>query len=237
MSTPADDKVPDPDVILNRINVAHARSLRLLQSWLPPKSEQDPATQSTPEDDDFTSMTEIGGYGSKAAHADDASDGLIPRRKTTSQDMLLEQILGKKGARAKKRKDAENARDKKAEKLGVSKPLVKRPGQGRKMDDGSEDDDEGGRSSAFESRRVRSAGAGKAEMAEVRAAIAGTTDVDTTTATATPGTLPQTGDNEPAGESEREERAPKRKKGSYLDEVLAQKSKKKSKKNKPSAGG
>ncbi|KAI7515220.1 hypothetical protein KC316_g21563, partial [Hortaea werneckii] len=65
----------EADVILNRTNVALARSQRLIQSWLPPKpSEESAATQLTPAEDDeedFKGLDETAGIGSKRKAEDE----------------------------------------------------------------------------------------------------------------------------------------------------------------------
>ena len=67
------DTTSDPDVILNRLNIALARSQRVLNSWKPPKSD---AQQGEQEEDglpeeEFKSMDEKPTLDSKAAYADD----------------------------------------------------------------------------------------------------------------------------------------------------------------------
>ncbi|KAK5169846.1 uncharacterized protein LTR77_005824 [Saxophila tyrrhenica] len=233
MSSSTGDKISDVDIILNRINVAHARSQRLLQSWLPPKQEQEPTSESREDDEDFRSMTEVGGYGSKAAYAEDAAtDGLIPRKKTTSNDMLLEQILGKKGAQAKRKKDAEKSGDKSAVKFGASKPLQKSK-EDSKAHVESEDEEGGGRASAFKSRKARRTGEDGAQSNVSHKDDVTQSETLPTAEDTTPAKVKDS-DLEDGGEDD--VRPTKRKKASYLDEVLAQKSKKKKKKkNKQSA--
>ncbi|KAI7520430.1 hypothetical protein KC331_g20223, partial [Hortaea werneckii] len=143
----------EADVILNRTNVALARSQRLIQSWLPPKpSEQSAATQSTPAEDDeedFKGLDETAGIGSKRKAEDEGlPDGALRRKKLASNDKLLEQILGKKAAQQKKKQDASK------NSLKASLPAKQIPAQPTKpQQPDSEEEEEEGRAAAFKSKK------------------------------------------------------------------------------------
>ena len=108
------------DVILNRTNVALARSRRLIQSWLPPPPpptsnqsapQQDAAAQDgSDSDSDFEGLDEFAGLGSTKRKTDDVGlpDGALQRRKLASNEKLLEQLLGKKAV-AERKKERERS--------------------------------------------------------------------------------------------------------------------------------
>ncbi|KAK3712931.1 hypothetical protein LTR37_008816 [Vermiconidia calcicola] len=223
----SDGTTVDADVILNRINVALARSQRLVNSWLPPKPEESDAREDS-NDEDFRSMTETGGIGSRAAYDDDQGlpDSLtLPRRKIGPNDKLLEQILGKKAAQAK-RKERDAGKGMSVSKHAAPKPIVGQPKDVQPKSAESDDEDEGGRAAAFRSRKpgkvtkekdvpwTLSSGESVVVDAGPNAAHDHVQDRETTSAMA----------------SEPNDRPAKRKAGSYLDEVLAQNAKKKKKK-------
>ena len=217
----------EADVILNRINVSLARSQRLINSWLPPKPESQDVEDNEGEED-FKSMTEIGGLGSKTAYAEDDSlpERAFQRKKLSSNDKLLEQLLGKKAAQARK-KSQEAGKGMSTSKHAAPKQLSTRPRVSREVD--SEDEDEGGRAAAFTSKQQK-----KHPEAQNADALAeddrmdGLVDEQSVAATV---------DTEDRGSSktasiDTEQKSAKRKTTTYLDELLAQKANKKSKKKK-----
>lgn len=204
------------DIILNRQSVALARSRRLVQSWLPPKvtPEEGTPNQEPDDDDDFEGMTELQGVGSKRKAEDEGVLDGLKRKKLSSDDKLLEQLLGKKAAQARK-KTLEATRSRLAPKPQVKGPVIKQRVES--------DDEEEGRAASFKSRKA------KAEVVSAAPEIGvdshdggedGTSHQDT----------PQ---SQPA---RAKEDAPipvkKRKAGSYLDELLSQKAAKKKRKRK-----
>ncbi|KAK0252754.1 hypothetical protein LTR35_003247 [Friedmanniomyces endolithicus] len=126
------------DIILNRQAVALARSRRLVQSWLPQKpttaDEELPNPQPTAgeEDDDWEGMTELQGVGSKRKAEDEGVLDGLKRKKLSSDNKLLELLLGKKAAQSRK------------------KTLEAMPQQW----DASEDEEEG-RAALFKSRKSK----------------------------------------------------------------------------------
>merc|ERR1711939_1114734 len=229
----------EADIILNRTNVALARSQRLIQSWLPPKpSEESAATQSTPaedDEDDFKGLDETAGIGSERTAEDEGlPDGALRRKKLASNDKLLEQILGKKAAQQKKKQDATK------NSIKASLPTKQMPAQPTKPSEpDSEEEEEEGRAAAFKSKKrkanppisrsteppVRDVGAQTSSKQEE-----GTKDNHDAVHAAEP--QPR------KDEDSEDERPTKRKPGSYLDELLSQKASKKSKKkNKSKSAG
>jgi hypothetical protein len=217
----------EADVILNRINVSLARSQRLINSWLPPKLESQDV-EDNEDEEDFKSMTEIGGLGSKTAYAgyDGLPDGAFQRQKLSSNDKLLEQLLGKKAAQARK-KSQEAGKSMSTSKHAAPKQLTTRPKASREVD--SEDDDEGGRAAAFKSKQQK-------KRSEQRSADALADDeqidgsIDVQSVAAAVDTDYRGSSN--AASIDTEQKPAKRKATSYLDELLAQKANKKSKRKK-----
>merc|ERR1712070_621968 len=217
----------EADIILNRTNVALARSQRLIQSWLPPKpSEESAATQSTPaedDEDDFKGLDETAGIGSKRTAEDEGlPDGALRRKKLASNDKLLEQILGKKSAQQKKKQDANK------NSIKASLPAKQVPVQPtRPQEPDSEEEEEEGRAAAFKSKKR------KANPPMPRSADSPARDVGAQTSSKQE---EGTRDNRDAvhaaepqptkDEDSEDERPPKRKTGSYLDELLSQKASK-----------
>lgn len=232
--------ISDADIMLNRINVALARSQRLISSWAPPKpkDEQD-ATAQDEDERDFKPMTETAGLGSQVSLEDDeVLAGTLHRKKlSASNEKLLEQLIGKKAAQARK-KSQEAGKRMSANKHASPKPLPDKPKQ-QQEDVGSESDEEAGRAAAFKSRkRVRAhrqqlhIGALNGEQNEDGIGE------DSAKEAASIGSAQGKRVGSPL-DSDVDERPAKKKATSYLDEVLAQKAKKskKKKKHKQEAAG
>ncbi|KAF7116549.1 hypothetical protein CNMCM5793_005030 [Aspergillus hiratsukae] len=89
----------ETDVILNKANVALARSQRLVASWLPPPTDEEKARVKTEEelqreeDEIFTAVPETLGVG--APLPEKAADGSWNRTELDSNDKLRKQLLGK----------------------------------------------------------------------------------------------------------------------------------------------
>ncbi|KAF2133328.1 hypothetical protein P153DRAFT_274312, partial [Dothidotthia symphoricarpi CBS 119687] len=141
----------DGDVLTNRLSIGLAKHQSLLASWMGP-AESTPnsntaalTSQDEKEDDDLNANVfghdrlGVGGILPK-----DIADGSFTRRLPTSNDKLLEQLIGKKRAKAHIAAKLEAARpNAKPQKFGKPDPVKKEE---------SEDEEEG-RSSAFKSRR------------------------------------------------------------------------------------
>ncbi|KAK4570371.1 hypothetical protein LTR86_002451 [Recurvomyces mirabilis] len=138
------------EVAQNRNAVKLARDQRIIQSWLPPATATEQSTATTQEtdddDQDFSGMMdELGGIGSKRKLADDDDIlGSLKRTKVARDDKLLERLIGRKGAEAKKKESLHVASKPKAL---VVKPV--------KTVEESDDEEEGGRAGAFKSKRLK----------------------------------------------------------------------------------
>ena len=240
------------DIILNRTNVALARSRRLIQSWLPPLPPSDvssttAADQSTNHnthnnnnnnnnnsdaDSDFGGLDELAGLGStkRKAEAEGLPDGALRRRKLASNEKLLEQLLGKKAvAERKKEREREVQRGRGRAGGGgvVVAEQVNKVEVVRKRDVESEEEEEGGgRAAALGSRRKMTRRV-QVEVSDVQSEVerdaAGGSEKATPSAPR-PAVVERDSDDD-------DQRPSKQKRGSYLDELLNQKATKK-KKNK-----
>lgn len=147
----------EADVVLNRVNIALARSQKIISSWLPPPTKED-ADHEQAQDDDltFTSMTERGGIGSSAAYDNEGfPDGALQRKKLSSNDKLLEQLLGKKGAQMKKKSGQSGKDISISGHAAVTPRTVTSKRQTREV--GSDEEEDGGRAAAFKSRKLSKA--------------------------------------------------------------------------------
>ena len=225
MSTPTTkESLAQADIILNRTNVALARSQRLIASWLPPQTSAQQNDANDDDDEDFRGDSEIGGIGS-AAQRDDS--GLPERRKLGANDRLLESLLGKRAAGAHRKGQQQGGRGSSGGLAqGASKPLVREPPKRKPVDEDS-DEEEGGRAAAFTSRKVKPV----KQTAQVRVtgadedAVPGAEAEDL--AERTVHTLPKPAACQPTPSA-----VGKKRPASYLDELLAHKASKKSKKKK-----
>ncbi|KAH9820940.1 Protein of unknown function (DUF3245) [Teratosphaeria destructans] len=214
------DNQTEADIIFNRANVALARSQRLIASWLPPKTEESTTTHPREEDDsDWGGEDELAGVGSKRKPEDQGlPDGAFKRRNLASNDKLLEQIMGKKAAQAKRKQDA-----KKVSVHAAPKPMNGSVKQSVKVREESEEEEEEGRAAVFKSRRQKRVPQRQPQdedLAEVGKEEEAADYIALDTAPAT------------AADSEPEQRPQKKVKASYLDEILGQKAKKSKKKKK-----
>ncbi|KAL9614888.1 MAG: hypothetical protein Q9167_000630 [Letrouitia subvulpina] len=87
------------DIILNRANVALAKSQRLVASWLPPRSEEELKKAKSEEELDreeqeiFKPAPESLGLGAKIP--ENIKDGDVQRQKLSANDELRRQLLGR----------------------------------------------------------------------------------------------------------------------------------------------
>ncbi|TKA49694.1 hypothetical protein B0A54_00362 [Friedmanniomyces endolithicus] len=213
------------DIILNRQAVALARSRRLVQSWLPQKpttaDEELPNPQPTAgeEDDDWEGMTELQGVGSKRKAEDEGVLDGLKRKKLSSDNKLLELLLGKKAAQSRK-KTLEASRY--GGRAAAPKPMEKR-GIVPQQWDASEDEEEG-RAALFKSRKSKAKPAVVELEPEVDRPKDPAADEDGMDAKSQVQVRPAREEAPPP--------AKKRKGGSYLDEILNQKAAKQGKKKK-----
>jgi len=225
--SPMDGSIDQNDVILNRLNLQLARSRSILSSWTTqPAATEDEEVE---DDADFAPTSERSGIGSKAQNQDDELLGGLRKGKSAQKERLLEQLIGKKAANAKRKEDASH-KSMSASRHAAPKPIEHVQKQAKPREES--DDEEEGRAAAFRPkkaahvRRPPEATAGDNVVAEEDDPIpelpesklnAGVSDAEVPAVTA-----PSIDD-----------RSKKRKGGSYLDEILSQKAKKKKSKKKP----
>ncbi|PNS18548.1 hypothetical protein CAC42_5087 [Sphaceloma murrayae] len=206
------DDAEDPEVVFNRVNVALARSQRIIQSWLGPQGDAGANLWDQDEDDeDFKPTPETLGVGSKLPDVDLGIGGR--RRPLGTNDKLLEQLLGKKAAKehlAKTR--ASKTQEANAQQQPINR-LV------RPDDDGGDSEEEG-RAGAFNSKKSR-----KRPFDQTITEKNDPLDGDVNEGT---------GAGQNGGGSKRQYKASKEKPTSYLDQLLAEKAAKKRKKGKGS---
>lgn len=244
------EQASDADVWLSRVSIAQARSQRLLQSWLP-KNATSSSTPAEDEDDhdqdDFTGLTESAGLGTKPKESDFEVDGILKKRHASSNDKLLEQLLGKKAAAAKKKEQALAKQAKSNIALGRAAPLPANgtsvsgkgaPARSAQPADNSDDEDEPGRAATFTGKKVT-------RDRHLPAYATGGTGARSTTPIEEDATPPDPRDDAATIkaiekgtsralhqqiEGEEESARPRKKKAtSYLDELLSKKKRKKAK--------
>lgn len=221
---PMNDTSDTNDAIINRINLQLARSRSILNSWQSQSAKADENQEDDLRDNDeeFTQYDEKGGIGSKASHDDESS--LLTRR-SAFKDKLLEQLIGKKAASAKRKEDAHKSMS--TSKHAAPKPLTN--GQMSQAQAEESDEEEEGRAAAFRSKKSSNL------QAQTRANEEAADDADeegqSESMHAIQGLEAAEGKARENSDAKAEPKAPKRKAGgSYLDELLSKKAKKKSKK-------
>lgn len=225
--SPMADQISEADIALNWRSVALARSQRILQSWLTP--ERTP--QCTPQafedgnnEDNFSGEDETGGLGSKRRAEDDEelSGIALKRQKLTSNDKLLQQLLGTKAATLKRKEQAKAKATTKA--ISILRD--------QKQAEEGDEDEEDGRSSAFVSRKQRHDSWRNAKSRrEAQASVDSDGHDSEELGEVDEGQRTQP----PAAEYSEPEPVNRLRKiasGNYLDEILGRSAKKKSKKKK-----
>ncbi|KAJ6015714.1 hypothetical protein N7540_010305 [Penicillium herquei] len=203
----------ESDIILNRANVALSRSQRLVASWLPAQSEDELANTKTDEelqreeDEIFTAVPETLGIG--APLPEKAADGSWNRTELGSNDKLRKQLLGKNYDRFMKAAAASKASQLK------TAPATQAQANNT-QDNDSEDDEEGRTASIGQKKRkvmpkkVKPVVSSEDQEKDVQG------EQDTSTTTEVPvRQAPSKG---------------RKKATSYLDELLAERAKKRKKK-------
>ena len=229
--TPMQNSMSEADVILNRTNIALARSQALIHSWM---SQPKPGEVEDEDEDEeeFGGDSELGGIGSNAQHEDDGLADTLRRKKLSSNDKLLEQILGKKAAEAHRKSKAKlQEREININVPGLGMTAIARGKQKPQQKSGvrtvDSDSEEEGRSAAFKSKKLMPIKV-QHDVEQLKIGVEHNDPLlhverQSNEAAKATATLPE--ENAQLGE-----RPTKRKAGSYLDEILAQKAKKKSKK-------
>ncbi|KAI4732913.1 hypothetical protein E4T50_16537 [Aureobasidium sp. EXF-12298] len=209
---PKDNTPTDADVIFNRANVALAHSQRLVQSWLPTKTSQDAQPEKThqellKEDEElFKPTPELLGLGASAPDPD--QDPLLKQRHGANYDRLLEQLLGKKAARGHRATSKPQP--------GQKTPASQKTTSDQPAVDDHDDDDEG-----------------RAAMVASNSALKRKGPSHTSTRK-----LVTTSQNKLEAESlsddDDDPRPSKKRSGTYLDQLLAEKASKKKRKQQKS---
>jgi hypothetical protein len=222
------------DVLANKVNLFLVKQQKLLASITGggSASTNAPKSETETEKDDFDSE-EFGydriGVGGKIPK--DVQDGSFTKKTNITNDKLLEQLMGKKRAKAHLASKAAQANQ------SQTKVFIGKPTQPAKPEE-SEDEEEG-RAAAFKSKRKKPTGQPKPPQEEdkpedsEKASGMETADAnpDLNDETNPAAQLPTRRKVEDS-DSDDAPRPKKAKKGSYLDEILAQKAAKKKKKNK-----
>ncbi|KAL4869344.1 hypothetical protein BDV12DRAFT_185234 [Aspergillus spectabilis] len=220
----------DTDMILNKANIALARSQRLVASWLPAQPSTDESHAKTEEElqreehEIFTAVPETLGVG--APLPTKAADGSWNRSEIDSNDQLRRQLLGRNYKKVMAEKERQKTTDASSNKdsgyKGLGNQWSSRNGDANADDD--DDEDEG-----------RTASIGKKSSAKKRK-VEGPRDSESTVQMeeGEDGEL-QSGDGERGYKSKtgtsqvRKNTKGKKKATSFLDEILAERSKKRKK--------
>ncbi|KAL4994797.1 hypothetical protein BDV10DRAFT_197211 [Aspergillus recurvatus] len=214
----------DTDVILNKANIALARSQRLVASWLPAAPATDEANAKTDaelqkeEEEIFTAVPETLGLG--APLPTKAADGSWNRMELDSNDALRRQLLGRnyKKVMAEKEKARQKTADPATTKNHVPKGATGHHQQGSGFKEDEDDDDDEGRAASISkkasSRKRKVGGSAEPTMQSEGA------DSEL--------------ENEDSGEEKTASSQGPKSKGrwkskSFLDEILAERSKKRKK--------
>ncbi|KAJ5128474.1 hypothetical protein N7448_002194 [Penicillium atrosanguineum] len=201
----------EADVILNRANVALARSQRLVSSWLPAQTDDELSHVKSEEelqreeDEIFTAVPETLGVG--APLPEKAADGSWNRTELSSNDKLRKQLLGRNYDKIMKAAAANKATTQNAGPLSAKTRSV------TPAKEESDDEEEGRAAMVGKKRKAAPSHTKKASVVDNEA-----TD--------------KLGGDEPVPTMEVPSKAPskgRKKATSYLDELLAERSKKRKK--------
>ncbi|RDW67114.1 DUF3245 domain-containing protein [Aspergillus mulundensis] len=214
----------DTDIILNKANIALARSQRLVASWIPaaPATEADNAKTDAElqreEEEIFTAVPETLGLG--APLPSKAADGSWNRRELDSNDALRRQLLGRnyKKVMAEKEKARKATADSAASENPVSKGTT---GHDQQVSRVGDDDDDEGRAALIgkkASSRKRKVGGHTEPTAQPQSADGEVANVDS-----------EEPDERKAANSQEPKSKGRKKATSFLDEILAERSKKRKK--------
>ncbi|KAH9871722.1 hypothetical protein J1614_005978 [Plenodomus biglobosus] len=241
----------DGDVLINKLNLGLAKQKSLLASWMgtEPVSNATNETEEQFNDEDLKQDYAHDRLGVGSMPPKDVADGSFTRRIPSSNDKLLVQLLGAKKAKAHIAAQREAARPNasaKAQRYG--KPAVAKKEES--------DEEEEGRAATFKSKRAKKNADKKVvreidsddEDEEMRAKRLGASSNANGEEVPNKGSVDAPAESEPpkeergveskadtkvtdAGEVKVAPRKSKAKPKSFLDEILAERSKKKSKKS------
>ncbi|KAJ4363268.1 hypothetical protein N0V95_001171 [Ascochyta clinopodiicola] len=227
------------DVLGNKFSLMNAKSSKLLSSWMGPEPE--PAALSTDvsnnkKDEDADLKQADYGHdrlGVGSAIPKDIADGSFTRRAPTSNDKLLEQLIGKKRAKAHlaAKQEAERA-------SARQQPTWQQKKEEKKIEE-SEDEEEG-RAALLASKRQKTQPQQKKPVlavpkeVEVTGGLDGELKEDAVAVTQDEQQAPKKEDSDDDIDLKPKKRVKKSraKPTSYLDELLAERSKKKKGKGK-----
>ncbi|KAL4956204.1 hypothetical protein BDW69DRAFT_93638 [Aspergillus filifer] len=228
----------ETDIILNKANIALARSQRLVASWLPAEFSTESSETNTKtdaeiqkeEDEIFTAVPETLGLG--APLPSKAADGSWNRAELNSNDALRRQLLGRNYKKVMAEK--ERTRKEKAANIGSANGITGKgagsAGQqkgngGSAVEEDDDDEDEGraasiGKKAASRKRKVGSGGSETTPTGQKEDPNGGESK----------GEAGEEGDESKTATSQQWSRTKERKKAtSFLDEILAERSKKRAK--------
>lgn len=222
--SPMDGIQDQNDVIINRLNLQLARSRSILNSWRPQEQQaDDEENEVIDNDDEFVASGETAGIGTVIKNGDESA---LPTRRSATKDKLLEQLIGKKAANAKRKEDVHKSMS--TSKHAVPKPLSSTAAKQPRAIQDSEDE-EGGRAAAFKSRKPSRAQAQARAAKDVSDAVDedGESDASQRKVDRRDRNAPEKDVRGTAVDS-----LPQKCKGggSYLDELLSKKAKKSKKK-------
>ncbi|CRG92752.1 hypothetical protein PISL3812_09819 [Talaromyces islandicus] len=175
MSTPTTSKrnttnnnTNEADIIFNRANVALARSQRLVASWLPPaaadekqkgESESDQAELQRLEDEMFTPVPERLGLGAPIPKQQGAADKLWNKTELSADDKLRQTLLGRNYKKIQEQKQAAVAAAKNRA-SGPGSPSLDKHNMANNNNynnggEGEDDEEEEGRSALGKSKKIK----------------------------------------------------------------------------------
>ncbi|KAH7400598.1 hypothetical protein DE146DRAFT_611501 [Phaeosphaeria sp. MPI-PUGE-AT-0046c] len=231
----------DGDVLANKLSLGLANRQKLLASLMGPPADASAASETSKNEEEDAELEHINfGHdrlGVGGILPKDVADGTFMRRSTTSNDKLLEQLIGKKRAKA------HLAAKQQTERAGSQQ--VPKPGRRPVPKKEESDDEEEGRAATFKSKRRKVGQSKKAPSSEdeVNDGAADHPTVEDPEEGLEQENAPKILDDVDEGSDAAPVKAkpkslPSRgraKPTSYLDEILAERSKKKKNKSKNKA--
>ncbi|KAK4496041.1 hypothetical protein PRZ48_013310 [Zasmidium cellare] len=226
------DSIPESEIWASKNSILLARSQRVLQSWIPSKPSND--QQNEDDEDDFQGTRDSAGLGAVNENEDSELEGIL-KRKRTDNDKLLEHLIGKKAAEARRKSQkADAGKSMSMSKHAAPKPITSTSSKVKAVSRPEEsDDEEEGRAAAFTSKMRRDT------KTPAYATAGGQADVEVDPDAEPPDPRKELATvQELEKQNEEQDTKPKRRKvGSYLDEVLGLSGKKGKKKKKKGKGG
>ncbi|KAJ5806987.1 hypothetical protein N7474_010579 [Penicillium riverlandense] len=217
---------PESDVILNRANVALARSQRLVASWLPAQTDEELTHVKSEEelqkeeDEIFTAVPETLGVG--APLPEKAADGSWNRTELGSNDKLRKQLLGKNYDKIMKAAAANQPLPSRTSPMVARNNTTSSAGQvqgtGNTEEENDEDEEEGRTALVGKKKTNKRRGKDDTSQDLAQDPAAGDAENKATPAAAVPPPSSRAASSKG-----------KKKATSYLDEILAERAKKRKK--------